>query len=492
MHLWTEYEGNTLAGYPLGRLTRSEGRSAFFSTTTPDAKPALLRLTESHFDETQLVTRWKQIAAVKHPNLQAIGHFGQLTFDEVPLACCLLEPVDMSLSDVLRERALTVDETREVAEAVAGALASLHAAGLVHEHVDATNVFAHGETVKLRSDCARECTGDFEADTAEARDALRQRDVHDLGLLLLRCLGLEWQGTTASMPIPTPFDRILPRALKGDLTAEGISAAMEALKPAPIPVKPAPLPAATPAPVPSAVASKPSPASTPTKIPAATAGSSPEAVLAAIADRRSTTAGHSSAASAEATPDVTLGKLRNQPREYTETAEIKTGLGRRLQSFNSALSPRVYAAAAAAAVMLGVVLWNTSGSRHVSADQRSTAAPVSSQQMASVAAPTDSSVAKQIAPKPSAAEPRSATFSSGAQAGWRVIAYTYNVQQQAQAKARQIESRYAALHPQVFSPTGHAPYFVALGGPSNAASAMALRDHARHVGLPRDTYARNF
>lgn len=486
MHLWTEYEGNTLAGYPLGRLTRSEGRSAFFSTTSADGKPALLRLTESHFDETELVTRWKQIADVKHPNLQAIGHFGQITFDEVPLACCLLEPVDMSLSDVLRERALTVDETKEVAEAVSGALAALHAAGLVHEHVDATNVFAHGETVKLRSDCARECTGDFEADTAEARAALRQRDVHDLGLLLLRCLGLEWQGTTASMPIPAPFDRILPRALKGDLTAEGFSAAMEALKPAPIGAKAASASAPVTASKASGAADKPAIA----KAPGAPAGSSPEAVLAAITDRR---VALPTTPAASAPLDVPLGRLRSQPREYTEVAEIKTGLGQKLRGSQGALSPRVYAAGAAAVIMLGVVLWNTSGSRHVSADQRPTATQTAaSQQVAAPSAPSEAAKGQQSVAKPSAAAPRLMAFSSGSQAGWRVIAYTYNVQQQAQAKARQIETRYAALHPQVFSPTGHAPYFVALGGPSSAASAMALRDRARHVGLPRDTYARNF
>ena len=81
---------------------------------------------------------------------------------------------------------------------------------------------------------------------------------------------------------------------------------------------------------------------------------------------------------------------------------------------------------------------------------------------------------------------------SGVQAGWRVIAYTYNYEQQAQAKAEQLQRKYVALQPQVFSPTGHAPYFVALGGPSDPATALALRNRARQAGLPRDTYARNF
>ncbi|MEK6399002.1 MAG: hypothetical protein V4734_13010, partial [Terriglobus sp.] len=232
MHLWTEYEGNVLAGYPIDRLQRSEGRSAFFTTTTPDGKPALLRLTESHFDESELVGRWHKIAAVTHPHLQAIQHSGQITYDGVPLACCLLEPIDASLADVLRDRPLTLDETKEVAEAVAGALAALHAADLIHEHVDASNVYAHDESVKLRSDCVRECTGDFEADTPQAREALRKHDVRDLGLLLLRCLALEWQGPSV-MKLPRPMDRVIPGALDGKLTAQCV---LEILKPVPVAV----------------------------------------------------------------------------------------------------------------------------------------------------------------------------------------------------------------------------------------------------------------
>ena len=461
MHLWTEYEGNTLAGYPLGRLTRSEGRSAFFATTTPDGKPALLRLTESHFDDRELINRWQKIAAVKHPNLQAIGHSGQITFDGVALACCLLEPVDMSLTDVLRERALTVDEAREVAESVAGALTALHAAGLIHEHLDATNVFAHGETVKLRSDCARECLGDFEADTAEARDALRQRDVHDLGLLLLRCLAVEWPNTTAT-PIPAPFDRIVPRALDGTLTAAGMVDALEALKPAPITPRPAPVPAATPGPqaikAAAAVPATPRPTGT---------AATPAAVLAAIADR----------AQPAPAPVAKEVLLRHEAGTHSN--------GDILLKFKpmraGTVSPRTWIASGAAALMLGIVLWNTAFSKHPAPAQQPVAAVQAAPQPA--AAPQ---------PKPSATTAQRNLFTTGAQAGWRVIAYTYNQEEQARAKATQIRSRYATLHPQVFSPTGHAPYFVALGGPSDAASALSLRNRARHAGLPRDTYARNF
>jgi hypothetical protein len=474
MHLWTEYEGNVLAGYPIDRLQRSEGRSAFFSTSTPDGKPALLRLTESHFDESELICRWHKIAAVTHPHLQTIQHSGQITYDGVPLACCLLEPIDTSLADVLRDRPLSQDETKEVAEAVAGALAALHAADLIHEHVDASNVYAHGEVVILRSDCVRECVGDFEADTPQAREALRKRDVRDLGLLLLRCLALEWQGSSA-MKLPRPMDRIIPGALDGTLTAQGV---MDILKPAPVavPVKPA--------------------ASTAASVINKEAASSPDAVLHTLANR------DASPQPVAATPapkpesphtkpvttksddpfDVGLGSLRNEPR-YQAGMDSASSMLKRLRPMTAKpVSTKAYAIIGGLAALLAIVLWITLG------DSKSTP---NTTQAATTPTPAQP-VAAPPAPAPVVKRADNSLLTSTAQAGWRVIAYTYNHEQQAQAKAIQLQQKYVNLQPQVFSPTGHAPYFVALGGPLDSSSAYALRNRARQSGLPRDTYARNF
>lgn len=480
MHLWTEYEGNVIAGYPILRLLRSEGRSAFFSTTTPDGQSALLRLTESHFDESELVGRWRKISAVTHANLQAIKHCGQITFDSVPLACCLLEPIDASLADVLRDRPLTLDETKEVAEAVASALAALHAAELIHEHVDASNVYAHGEVVKLRSDCARECIGDFEADTPESREALRKRDIRDLGLLLLRCLALEWQGSSA-MKLPSPMDRIIPNALNGTLTAQGVVDILDSIKPAPI-AKP----------VPAAAVSEPANTAKP-QTPLKSAANSPDAVLGTLASREAP----AKAATPEPrrTPpvatksddpfDVGLGSLRNEPRHQTGTASAMMQRLRPLMP--RPISRKALSISGALAATLAFVLWITFHDGEP-APAETHAAVVAQAPVETQPQPAPQPVATST-PKPSAT---TSLLTSTAQAGWRVIAYTYNHEQQAQAKAMQLQQKYMNLQPQVFSPTGHAPYFVALGGPLDSSSAFALRNRARQSGLPRDTYARNF
>jgi hypothetical protein len=75
---------------------------------------------------------------------------------------------------------------------------------------------------------------------------------------------------------------------------------------------------------------------------------------------------------------------------------------------------------------------------------------------------------------------------------WHVVAYTYLYESAAQRKATELAAQYPKLEPQVFSPTGHAPFLVTLGGGTNRQEAFARRDAARTAGMPSDTYAMNF
>ena len=163
MHLWSDYEGKTIAdAYPLGQLIRPEGRSAFFATSNGTGVPAVIRLTESLNDEAEMIERWRQVAEMKQEHLITIRKYGKTKFESTPLAYALMEPSDGSLAEILRERPLTPVETREVATSLVDALKALHEAGLVHGMIEPSNVMAVGEVVKLRSDCVRECRLDFE------------------------------------------------------------------------------------------------------------------------------------------------------------------------------------------------------------------------------------------------------------------------------------------------------------------------------------------
>jgi hypothetical protein len=97
------------------------------------------------------------------------------------------------------------------------------------------------------------------------------------------------------------------------------------------------------------------------------------------------------------------------------------------------------------------------------------------------------------APRPSPTKaPAETASTAGERSVWHVVAYTYNQEGAAQRKATELAAQYPKLEPQVFSPTGHAPFLVTLGGGTNRQEAFARRDAARTAGMPADTYAMNF
>ena len=75
---------------------------------------------------------------------------------------------------------------------------------------------------------------------------------------------------------------------------------------------------------------------------------------------------------------------------------------------------------------------------------------------------------------------------------WRVVAFTYNREDQAQKKASSLARQHPGLAPEAFSPNGKAPWLVTIGGGLNRDAAYALARKAQSLGLPRDTYAQNY
>ena len=74
MELWTEYEGRTIDGaFPLTKLLRPEGRSAFFSTSNGTGLPTVIRLIEPHFDEDEILARWRGVGSAGPPQYPEAG-----------------------------------------------------------------------------------------------------------------------------------------------------------------------------------------------------------------------------------------------------------------------------------------------------------------------------------------------------------------------------------------------------------------------------------
>jgi len=81
---------------------------------------------------------------------------------------------------------------------------------------------------------------------------------------------------------------------------------------------------------------------------------------------------------------------------------------------------------------------------------------------------------------------------AGVREQWRVVAFTYNHADQAQKKVETIAQKHSDLRPQVFTPTGGAPYLVTVGGVMSRDQAFAFAQQVRRLGLPHDTYAQNY
>jgi hypothetical protein len=449
MQLWTEYEGRKIEGtYTLGKLLRSEGRNGFFATADTTGNAAVIRLTEAHYDEDELLKRWRQVADMRQANLIGIERFGQTDFDGVAITYALMEANDANLGDVLRERPLTLAETTQVARAVHGALSALHASGLVHEHIEPSNVLAVGETVKLRSDCVRECIADTEFNTPEGCAELRRRDVHNFGMLLLECLTLE-KRYNPGLNLPDVFRRMVPHMLDGTWTLEQVG---QLLTP----------PVAAPKP-PTATAATVS-------TPAATAKAQSAAVKSNVVK---------SGQPEQAT--LPLDMPRASERSAADSAlRYRREVSAEASSVN--LRPWMLGGAAVVIVCI-IVIWHFVGAKPAKPVETPTPA-VSAVTLPPPAPPAT----RPSAPVATASSPAVVLHSPG----WYVIAWTYNHQSQAQSKADRINARNHGFHAEVFSPHGGAPYLVSLGGPMAESEAKTLQQRARRSGLPPDTYIRNY
>jgi eukaryotic-like serine/threonine-protein kinase len=447
MPLWNEIEGRTLDGLTLRKLLRSEGRTAWFSTEDPEGGPAVVSVFEALNDEDTVSARLQAAARFQHPGLLEIRGTGAGRLEDESLVYALLEPFDQTLAEVLRERTLAPDEAREVTETLLSTLEAVEGAGLYHGRVDASGVLGVGDKIKLRSDCL----------TARHDDS----DAPALAALVYNALtGRRFSSERDALQLPAPFATLV-RAGAG---SNGSLAAMRRVLSGP------------------AVTNAGTPAATPSA------------------------AGGIPAAGAAVTPAVTPAA----PRAATPRAALKDEPDARPRR-----RPGVTIAAVVIMAILLVAFWYAfkrpthpapiSGEATESQPQAAPAATAAAPPAAAPAAdaanatgtpkavkPTPRTEARAAA-RPSPTNPATdAGLTSGERSVWHVVAYTYIYESAAQRKATELAAQYPKLEPQVFSPTGHAPFLVTLGGGTNRQEAFAKRDAARAAGMPSDTYAMNF
>jgi serine/threonine protein kinase len=151
---WQQLEGSTVNGvYRLDRLLGETPTSAVFAATLRrEARPYAIKLVIASQDSTRVLARWERASRVAHRHLIGIAGIGRAVLGGREMLFAAVERADDVLADALAERALSMEEMRDLVIPCLEALDHLHSRGLAHGSLTPSNVLAVGDTVKLTAD----------------------------------------------------------------------------------------------------------------------------------------------------------------------------------------------------------------------------------------------------------------------------------------------------------------------------------------------------
>jgi hypothetical protein len=156
-------------------------------------------------DAALYLTGWRKAASLSHPNLISVYDYGEGMLDDTPVVFVVTAYSEDKLADVLSDRALTEDETHDVAGAVAEALVYLHEQDLVQGNLDPAYVFAVNDQVKISSDHIQS-------------GRLAVEDMEGFGLFIVQCL-TQQRPDSASFKlsgVPPRFRKIVENSLQSE------------------------------------------------------------------------------------------------------------------------------------------------------------------------------------------------------------------------------------------------------------------------------------
>jgi TonB family protein len=170
-----QWEGQIVDGiFPLRQYLGGSDHSAVFLTEHGTDKPQKAAIKLFPIDpataDAQLL-RWESASKLSHPNLLRLINAGRCALDGNELLYLVMEYAEEDLADILPQRALTAEETRDMLCPVLDALEYLHGKGFVHGDLKPANILATGDHLKLSSDAISRI--------GEAQRASRKAGVYD-------------------------------------------------------------------------------------------------------------------------------------------------------------------------------------------------------------------------------------------------------------------------------------------------------------------------
>jgi TonB family protein len=269
----TQCEGQLVADkFVVGKSLGGSARAGVFLTqlSGTEPRPAAIKLLELGGEASELqLARWNAMAQLSHPHLQRLYEAGRCQLGGLGQIYAVVEYAEEDLSQILPQRALTPAEARDVLKALLGALAFLHARGLVHGRIQPSNILAVDDRIKLSCDslvptpAPRDSSANptpYLPPEAAHSELSAAGDVWSLGVTLVELLtqrvpsaaGNEHPDPPLPEGIPAPFAEIARRCLRGEpfrrATIAELAAALDC--PASAPRKPVALPRREPSPKP--------------------------------------------------------------------------------------------------------------------------------------------------------------------------------------------------------------------------------------------------
>jgi serine/threonine protein kinase len=152
---WKKCEGQVVNNkYPLQRLLGSTKHSAVFFTQYGKLQPknAVIKFISAGAKADSQMALWGRAAQLSHINLLRLLHPDRCQLAGIKLIYVVMEYASKNLGQVLSERPLTTQETRDMLRSLLNALNYLHSKGLVHAHIEPSNVLAIGDQIEIAND----------------------------------------------------------------------------------------------------------------------------------------------------------------------------------------------------------------------------------------------------------------------------------------------------------------------------------------------------
>lgn len=219
--------------YPLREYLGGSDHSAVFLTENKAGEPqrAAIKLVAADASADQQLANWDFAAHLSHPNLLKLYASGRCSLAGSELLFLVMECADENLSEVIPQRALRPDETRQMLCPVLDALEYLHGKGLVHGDLKPANILASGDTLRISSDTIvrageaqtrQKRPGQYDPPEAISGVLTPAADVWSLGTTLVEVMTQhlpDWQPGPHREPVvpvnlPSPFQEIARQCLR--------------------------------------------------------------------------------------------------------------------------------------------------------------------------------------------------------------------------------------------------------------------------------------